>query len=91
MKRFFSIFEAKARLSEIIRIVREQHEVVITDRSKPVVRVVPVENREPRSIQDRLAKLQRSGQIHRPPQARLELTQLSLSKDLLKQFLAERN
>ncbi len=37
------IYEAKTRLSELIRDVRRGEEVTILDRGKPVARLVPLE------------------------------------------------
>ena len=38
-----SIYEAKARLSALIRAVASGEEVVITNRNRPVARLVPAE------------------------------------------------
>ena len=91
MKNTFSVFEAKARLSEIIRIVLNQHEVIITDRSKPVVVVVPFQAKKKNAgLTERLDELPRQGQISPPQDMRTTLQQRSLPKSALKQFLKDR-
>lgn len=57
----YSIYEAKAKLSEIIRIVKKNRSVVITERGKEVARVVPVE--EPQTAEARIAEFERLGII----------------------------
>ena len=42
MKTKYSIYEAKTHLSEILRLVRQNRSVTITDRGKEVARVVPM-------------------------------------------------
>ncbi len=42
--------EAKAHLSRLLKMVQEGREVVLTDRGKPVGRIVPVEKTELRSV-----------------------------------------
>lgn len=60
-----AVSEIKARLSEYLARVRGGEEVVVTDRGRPVARIVPVEDREPH-----LVELERQGLI-RGPSARL--------------------
>ena len=48
--------EIKARLSEYLARVRGGEEVVVTDRGRPVARIVPVSDRDPH-----LAELERRG------------------------------
>jgi len=91
MKRIYSIFEAKAKLSEIIRIVREKHEVVITDRSKPVVKVVPFRTERTVTLADRIEELNRSGHISRQSSIPKMPEQLPLEPGILKRFLQERD
>jgi prevent-host-death family protein len=40
-----NIFQAKHRLSQLIKLVRAGHEVAIANRGKPVARLVPAEER----------------------------------------------
>ena len=58
----YSIYQAKARFSEIIRIVKRRR-VIITDREIPVAEVVPYGAEQPESIEGRIAKLAQIGAI----------------------------
>lgn len=60
------IREAKARLSELLRDVQAGREWVITERGKPVARLVPAS--APRGpLEDRLRRLQEAGVVERRP------------------------
>ena len=59
----YSIYQAKARFSEIIRIVKRRRRVIITDRGIPVAEVVPYRAEQPESIEGRIAKLAQIGAI----------------------------
>jgi prevent-host-death family protein len=52
------VSEIKARLSEYLARVRGGEEVLITDRGRPVARIVPVTDQAPH-----LAELERRGQL----------------------------
>ncbi|HEX5052419.1 MAG TPA: type II toxin-antitoxin system prevent-host-death family antitoxin, partial [Planctomycetota bacterium] len=41
MRLSYSIYEAKAKLSEILRVVRKGRRITITDRGREVARIVP--------------------------------------------------
>ncbi|MQA76521.1 MAG: type II toxin-antitoxin system prevent-host-death family antitoxin [Solirubrobacterales bacterium] len=60
-----AISELKAKLSEYLARVRAGEQVLITDRGRPVARIVPVGERAPH-----LADLERRGLL-RAPSARL--------------------
>lgn len=60
-----SISEAKATLSALLDRVRAGEEVTITDRGRPVARLVPVSAGEV-DWDERLARLEREGLIRRP-------------------------
>jgi prevent-host-death family protein len=59
----YSIYEAKARLSEIIRQVKARRRVVITERGVPVAKVIPYTESKPAKLADRIAALVKSGSI----------------------------
>lgn len=63
MKLVYSVDEAKARLSEIIRAVRDGRRITITDRGRRVARVVPVAAGE---LEERLRDLQATGVLTQP-------------------------
>lgn len=41
----YSIYEAKAKFSEVIRKVKHHTEIIVTERGKPVARVLPYKNK----------------------------------------------
>lgn len=57
----FSIYEAKAKLSELLRTIKRGGEVIITDRGKPVAKVVPYT--EEYDIEKILKRLKQSGHL----------------------------
>lgn len=63
-----SISELKARLSAFIDIVREGEEVLVTDRGRPVARLMPVGAHE--QVASRREMLVQSGKL-RAPSAKL--------------------
>ena len=50
----YSIYDAKAKLSEIIRLVKQRKAVVITERGKLVARIIPYEED---TFQERFSRL----------------------------------
>ena len=61
VKSSFAIHEAKARFSELVRVVKSGRELVITERGRPVARLVGVA--EEARLRDRLRDLQSQGII----------------------------
>ncbi|MGH2988159.1 MAG: type II toxin-antitoxin system Phd/YefM family antitoxin [Solirubrobacterales bacterium] len=74
---FAAVSEIKARLSEYLARVRGGEEVVVTDRGRPVARIVPVSDRAPNT-----EELERRGLIRRPS-ARLPRDFLDLPRPRL--------
>jgi prevent-host-death family protein len=60
-----SISEAKAKLSALLDRVKAGEEVTITDRGKPVARIVPLPATEV-DWDERVTRLEREGLITRP-------------------------
>jgi len=63
MQRVYSIYEAKARFSEIIRAVKRSRRVVVTERGTPVAEVLPYRDEAEVSMSERLERLTRAGAI----------------------------
>lgn len=63
-----SVSSLKARLSAFLEIVRRGDEVLVTDRGRPIARLVPVTGAP--SMKGRLEELIRSGRL-RAPRAKL--------------------
>lgn len=59
-----SIAGLKAKLSEYLDAVKSGEEIIVTERGKPVARLVPVS--DPERMESRLAQLIRAG-LARPP------------------------
>ena len=58
----FSTYEAKARFSEVIRLVREGRTVHISYHGKPVAEIRPIEGKK-KSFEEHLDELERRGVI----------------------------
>ena len=62
MPREFSVYEAKKRLSEILRGVRERGETyVVTYHGQPIAEIRPIEEEAGATLADRLAELRSRG------------------------------
>lgn len=59
-----AITELKAKLSEYLAAIRAGEEVIVTDRGRPVARMLPIEGE--RELEARMDRLVRSGLV-RPP------------------------
>lgn len=59
----YSIYQTKARLSEVLRIVKTRREVVITEHGKPIAKIVPFDHDDEESLEHRLERLTTSGQL----------------------------
>ena len=81
--------EAKARLSKLIRDVQRGKEWLITDRGRPVARLVPATGRD-LSLQERIRRLEDSGLIE-PPRRRVSRlpAPLPIEKELAQRWLQE--
>jgi prevent-host-death family protein len=55
-----SVATAKAKLSELIRAAHDSHEVIITERGRPVARLVPYEPEE-ETLDDRFRSFRARG------------------------------
>lgn len=63
MQNAYSIYDAKARLSELLRYVKQGRDMIITERGKPIAKLTPY--REAETFADRIAELEASGQLRR--------------------------
>ena len=91
MKRSYSLYEAKARLSEIIRQVREHGVgVTISYHGRPVAEIRPIGEQSADPVEARFRELVQSGEIL-PARARGELKPLAKRPGALDRFLADRD
>jgi prevent-host-death family protein len=63
-----SISETKAKLSALLDLVRAGETVTITDRGRPVARIVPAVGSDAGDDEARLERLERAGLIRRSKQ-----------------------
>ena len=84
----YSIYEAKARFSEVIRKVREGRVVTVSYRGEPVAEIRPI-GRES-TLDERLEDLERSGSLVRSAIPRQTFRPVERRPGALSRFLAER-
>jgi prevent-host-death family protein len=90
MRDTYSLYEAKARLSAIIRQVREGRHVVVTVRGEPVAEIRPVV-REARDLAVRLERLAERGVLVRGERSGRALRPVARRPGALARFLADRD
>ena len=90
MAHTYSIHEAKARFSEVIREVREGKTVTVSYRGEPVAEIRAIQRSETPSIEERLADLERQGALVRSARSRSEFKTVARRPGALARFLAER-
>lgn len=78
--------QAKTQLSELVREVRAGFEIVITDRGKPVAKLVPVGDLP---LASRLNELEKRGVIGPPSGRPLPLPPLPLPDGVARRILEE--
>jgi len=88
MRKRYSTYEAKARLSELLDRVRKGDVVTITHRGQPVAEVRPIDD-SAESLSDRLDDLERSG-ILTPAAGKGTFKPLGRKPGALKRFLKSR-
>jgi prevent-host-death family protein len=90
MARSYSTYEAKAKLSEILRRVREGQHVTITYHGRPVAEVRPV-SREARPLSERVRELEERGVVVGAGKPSRPLSPVARRPGALKRFLEERD
>lgn len=89
MKLTYSVYETKAKLSEILRIVRKGKRITITDRGREVARIIPIAEDE--GIEHRIADLRAAGILSPPATRKLPGPESGVSRPgALARFLRER-
>lgn len=88
-RRTTGVRDAKARLSQLLADVQLGREWIITDRGKPIARLVPIV-RERAPLEERLRRLEEIGLVERAAQRVLPLPPpLPLAKGLARRMLDE--
>lgn len=89
--RAYSIYEAKARFSELIRRVREGESIVVTYRGEPVAEIQPLASGGP-GLEDRIRQLAGRGELLIPEESgSTGLRPLVRRPGALERFLEERD
>jgi prevent-host-death family protein len=90
--RSYSTYEAKARLSEILRLVRDRGETVIVSyHGKPIAEIGPVKGTDDESLEERLARLLASGAITAAQDRSFTWKRVAKRPGALRRFLDERD
>ena len=90
MGKWYSIYEAKAKFSEIIRKVRKGQTVTVSYYGEPVAEVRPIVPARP-GLDDRVRRLEDRGVVVRPAVREGKLRPISRRPGALERFLADRN
>jgi prevent-host-death family protein len=86
--RAYPVHEAKAKLSEILRKVKQGRSVTISERGREIARIVPIERAT--DLPSRLEELARDGDLlRREPAGRIR--PLARRPGALRRFLRERD
>jgi prevent-host-death family protein len=88
--REYSIYEAKARFSEVIRQVREGRSIRVSYRGKPVAEIRPIEKET--GLEKRIDRLRERGALVVPDEpTEIDLRPVDRRPGALERFLGERN
>ena len=90
MKHIYSLYEAKARLSALVRQVREGRRIVITVHGKPVAELRPLQPKAG-GLEARIAELEARGILAPAKDPRAPLKPGSRRPGALKRFLESRD
>jgi prevent-host-death family protein len=91
VKERYSVYEAKARLSEILRAVKRRRRITITERGVPVAEVVPYEPPAVRTLADRVQELEAQGAILPASAAPASVRRIARRRGALRRFLESRD
>ncbi len=90
MSKIYSIYEAKAKFSEVLRQVREGRSVTISYHGEPVAEIRPLQQTD-ETVAARLQHLEERGVVIRPGGGAENLGTVEQSPGALKRFLQDRN
>ncbi len=85
----YSLYEAKARFSEVIRLVRQGRTVTVTYRGEPVARIQPVQTGSS-EIEERIRRFEDTGVLQSGSDTVAPLERIARRSGALDRFLAER-
>ena len=87
----YSVYEAKARFSEVIRQVREGKTVTVSYRGEPVAEIRSIGRRREPTLDERLSDLEHGGTLVRPTVPRRTFRPVGRRPGALARFLSERS
>ena len=90
MRDTYSLYEAKTKLSEIVRMVREGRHITVTLRGEPVVEMRPVAKTKS-GFKARIEDLTRRGVLVPPSSRTAKIEAVARRPGALKRFLDERD
>ena len=85
----YSIYEAKAKFSELIRRVRQGGTVIVSHHGKPVAEIRPIEPPDV-GIRERIERLEKRGVLQPPSDPEAPLEGVASRPGALQRFLDER-
>lgn len=85
----YSTYEAKARLSELLRKVRTGQVVTLTHRGEPIAEIRPIDNSKS-GLEGRLSQLASQGVLHRTALRAAEPAEVISKPGALQRFLQDR-
>jgi prevent-host-death family protein len=88
MARAYPVYEAKAKLSELLRSVKRGRTVTISERGREIARVMPI--RATPDLPSRLERLEREGVIVPASGAVADVRSLLRKRGALRRFLSAR-
>jgi prevent-host-death family protein len=88
MARPYPVYEAKAKLSQLLRQVKRGRSVTISERGTEVARIVPVQ--APRDLDSRLERLEHDGVVLQPQGTPEAVRPLVRKPGALRRFLNAR-
>ena len=86
----FSTYEAKARFSEVIRLVREGRTVHISYHGKPVAEIRPIAEKKNKTLEEHLEELERRGVIVPARDRNAPIAPIAHRPGALQRFLDDR-
>ncbi len=86
----YSTYDAKARFSEVIRLVRDGHTVTVSYRGEPVAEIRPIDKKQ-QTIEERLEDLERHGELVRSGAPWRPIAAGDPRPGAVERFLSDRN
>ncbi len=86
----YSIYEAKAKFSELIHRVRQGRTIIVSHRGKPVAEIRPIRSADV-GLEERIEQLERRGVLRRPIDPGAPLEAVARRPGALQRFLDERD